>query len=153
MATPPTHAQLDELFDRLWNDERRRDDRSQFSECEFCARPLRWVVNIGSRRGSSMQIVARPVTTSMFFDPTTHHGLVAVFTDRTGFTVSRFTTVDEVEGAFLYQCHWDVCEDAARVRDRLHRDRYGTYSMDDDLASAPDSVHRYEQWLRGRRDG
>ena len=150
MPTPtPSDAQLVELFDRLWNDASRRDDRSEFQECDSCGRAVRWIANIGSRLGSSLQIVARPVTTAAFFDPGEHHGLVAVFADRTGFTVSRFTPVDEIEGAFLYRCHWDVCEDARRLRDRLHRQRYG--SRDDEAADAdPDILLRYEQWRRER---
>lgn len=150
--TAPTPAELDELFDRLWNDPRRHDDRSEFSECEHCARAVRWVANLGSRRGSSLQVVARPVTTSTWFEPGEHHGLVAVFADRTGFTVSRSTTADEVDGAFLYPCHWDVCEDARRIRDRIHRDRYGT-SQEHSPAPERDVVLRYHQWRRARDDG
>lgn len=147
MRPSPTDVQLVELFDRLWNDPRRRDDRAEFSECDSCGRAVRWVANIGSRRGSSLQIVARPVTTAAFFDAVVHRGLVAVFRDRTGFSVSRFTTSDDVGDAFLYRCHWDVCADAARLRDRLHRDRYGLESGDEGLAPAPDAVRRYQQWL------
>lgn len=146
-APPPTDAQLVDLFDRLWNDVRRRDDRAQFFECEHCSRPVRWIANLGSQLRSSMQVVARPVTTAAFFDAAAHHGLVAVYTDRTGFTVSRFTTIDEVEGAFLYQCHWDVCEEARRVRDRKHRERYGAFD-EDELEPAPEVVRRYAQWRR-----
>lgn len=146
----PTDAQLVELFDRLWHDLRRRDDRSDFRECEHCGRAVRWIANVGSRIGSSLQIVARPVTTSAFFDAEHHAGLVAVFTDRTGFTVSRFTPRDEVEGAFLYPCHWDVCEDARRVRDRLHRARWGSRG-DDDPSFGSDVLLRYEEWRRARR--
>lgn len=149
---PPTDTELAELFDRLWHDLRRRDDRTEFHECEHCGRPVRWVANIGSKLGSSLQIVARPVTTGACFDAASHHGLVAVFTDRTGFTVSRFTARDEVEGAFLYACHWDVCEDARRVRDRLHRERYGSRRDDDDLVAESDVLLRYEQWRRQRSD-
>jgi hypothetical protein len=148
----PTDAELVELFDRLWQDLRRRDDRSEFHECEHCGRAVRWVANIGSRIGSSLQIVCRPVTTAAFYDPAVHHGLVAVFTDRTGFSVSRFTSADEVEGAFLYPCHWDVCDDARRVRDRMHRARWGSRAGDDDLAPDPEVVSRYELWRRTRED-
>lgn len=148
-SSTPTDEQLVELFDRLWHDLRRRDDRSDFSECEHCGRAVRWVANLGSRLGSSLQIVARPVTTAPFYDAETHQGLVAVFTDRTGFTVSRFTPADEVEGAFLYPCHWDVCEEARRFRDRLHRARYGT-RRDDDLHPAGEALLRYEQWRHAR---
>ena len=139
------------MFDRLWHDQRRKDDRSEFFECEHCARAVRWIANVGSRRGSSLQIVARPVTTAAFFRPQEPHGLVAVFADRTGFTVSRFTPVDEVEGAFLYACHWDVCEQAARLRDRLHRERYGS-RVDDDVVAEGEAISRYEQWRRERAD-
>lgn len=148
----PTDAELVELFDRLWHDLRRRDDRSEFQECEHCGRAVRWIANIGSKIGSSLQIVARPITTAAFFDAAEHHGLVAVFTDRTGFTTSRFTSRDDVEGAFLYPCHWDVCEDARRVRDRLHRERWGSSSSDDALVPDPDVITRYERWRRSRGD-
>ena len=145
----PTDAELVELFDRLWHDLRRRDDRSDFHECEHCGRAVRWIANVGSRIGSSLQIVARPVTTAACFDPEEHHGLVAVFTDRTGFSVSRFTSRDELEGAFLYACHWDVCDDARAVRDRLHRERWGS-RRDDELVADSDVLLRYEQWRRSR---
>lgn len=147
----PTDVQLTELFDRLWNDQRRRDDRSEFQECEHCGRAVRWVANLASRFGSSLQIVARPVTTSAFFDASEHHGLVAVYADRTGFTVSRHTPADEVEGAFLYRCHWDVCEDARLLRDRLHRERYGSHRDDEGLDPAADLLLRYRFW-REQRD-
>jgi hypothetical protein len=151
VPTPPTESELVELFDRLWNDLRRRDDRSEFLECDHCGRAIRWIANLASPYRSSLQIVARPVTTSMFYEPAEHHGLVAVFTDRTGFTVSRFTEHDEVDGAFLYPCHWDVCEDAKRTRNRLHRERYGPRPGDEDeLEPTSDAVLRYEQWLRAR---
>ena len=94
---PVDDARFVELFDRLWNDLRRRDDRSEFSECEACGRAVRWVINLGSAWGGNIQIVARPVATAALYDPQQHAGLVAVFTDRTGFTVSRFTPVDEVD--------------------------------------------------------
>jgi hypothetical protein len=99
-------------------------------------------------RRSSLQIVARPVATAALFDAEAHHGLVAVYTDRTGFTISRFTTAAELEGTFLYRCHWDVCEDARRVRDRLHRERYGFEDTPD--APAAHVVHRYDAWRRQR---
>jgi hypothetical protein len=146
----PTDAELVELFDRLWHDPRRRDDRSEFFECEHCGRAVRWVANLGSRTRSSIQVVARPVTTAAFFDPAAHHGLVAVFTDRTGFTLSRFTERDDVEDAFLYACHWDVCDDARRVRDRMHRERYGSRDDSDELAATDDAVLRYREWRRAR---
>lgn len=153
MTTTPRHDhELVELFDRFWHDLRRRDDRTEFAECEHCGRAVRWVSNIGSRLGSSLQIVARPVATSVGYDAEEHRGLVAVFTDRTGFTVSRSTDPSELEGAFLYRCHWDVCEPARQLRDRLHRERHGSSARAaiDDMG---DAVHRYAQWrrLRGAR--
>ena len=148
----PSDAELVELFDRLWHDLRRRDDRSEFAECPSCGRAVRWIANLGSATGSAMQIVARPVATSAFYDPGAHAGLVAVFTDRTGFTVSRFTPADEVEGAFLYPCHWDVCEFASRERERIGRERRsrGAHHAVDGAAPDPDAVRRYEAW-RGER--
>ena len=153
-APAPTDAELVELFDRLWNDLRRRDDRSEFSECASCGRAVRWIANLGSATGGAMQIVARPITTSAFYDPAAHAGLVAVFTDRTGFTVSRFTPADEVEGAFLYPCHWDVCEFAARERERIGRERRASQAAQravDGQAPDPDVIRRYQAW-RGDRD-
>ncbi|MCW2924249.1 MAG: hypothetical protein JWM98_1653 [Thermoleophilia bacterium] len=149
--TAPEDAALAAMFDRLWGDARRRADRSDFTECESCARAVRWVANLGSRRGSSLQVVARPVTTAAFFDPVAHAGLVAVFRDGTGFTVGRFTTRDDVEDAFLYRCHWDVCDHAASVRDRLHRERYGSAGADAQPGTTHgDALHRYTQWRRDR---
>lgn len=150
---PPTDTELADLFDALWNDVRRRDDRSEFAECESCGRAVRWVVNLGSAWGGNIQIVARPVTTSAFYDPEVHAGLVAVFTDRTGFTVSRFTPADEVESAFLYPCHWDVCEHARRERDRISRERRAAFApIEDDLTPDVDAVLRYARWLAARSD-
>ena len=148
---PPTDTELVELFDRLWNDLRRRDDRSEFTECEACGRAVRWVVNLGSAWGGNIQIVARPVTTAAFYDPEQHAGLVAVFTDRTGFTVSRFTPADEVEAAFLYPCHWDVCDHARRERDRISQERRAAAApVDGDLAPDVDAVLRYARWRESR---
>ena len=148
MSLGPTDAQLIELHDRLWNDPRRRDDRAEFFECEHCGSPVRWVANIGSQRRSSLQIVARCVATAALFDPGAHAGMIAVFTDRTGFTVSRFTQADDIEGAFLYRCHWDVCGDARRIRDRIHRERYGAPTPDLGTEPDPDVVDRYAAWRR-----
>ena len=149
---PPTDAELVDLFDHLWNDLRRRDDRSEFSECVSCGRPVRWVVNLGSARGGAIQIVARPVATAALYEPERHAGLVAVFTDRTGFTVSRFTPADEVEGAFLYPCHWDVCEHARRERDRISSERAKVSHPElDPLAPDPDVVRRYAAWRESQR--
>lgn len=147
-ARTPTDAELVELHDRLWNDLRCRDDRSEFFECEHCGAAVRWIANLGSRLGSSMQIVARPVATAAFFDPEAHHGLVAVYTDRTGFTVSRQTPRDEVEGAFLYRCHWDTCELAKEVRDRLHRERRGVERVE----QPEPMLDRYASWRRDREN-
>lgn len=149
----PTDAELVELFDRLWNDLRRRDDRSEFSECVACGRAVRWVANLGSATASSIQIVARPVVTAAFYDPTEHAGLVAVFTDRTGFTVSRFTPADEVEDAFLYPCHWDVCDHARSERDRISRERRAAnFSSREtrDTDAEIDAVLRYRAWRDAR---
>ena len=161
-ARPPTDldvartredARFVELFDRLWNDLRRRDDRSEFSECESCGRAVRWIVNLGSAWGGNIQIVAKPVTTAAFYDPEAHAGLVAVFTDRTGFTVSRFTPTDEVETAFLYPCHWDVCDHARSERDRISAERRAAFApLEDDLAPDVDAVLRYARWLESRPD-
>jgi hypothetical protein len=155
-ARPPTEiddARHIELFDRLWNDLRRRDDRSEFSECASCGRAVRWVVNLGSAWGGTIQIVAKPVTTAAFYDPEQHAGLVAVFTDRTGFTVSRFTPSDEVEAAFLYPCHWDVCDHARSERDRISRERRAAAApIDDDLTPDVDAVLRYARWLSSGAD-
>lgn len=145
-----TDATLVELFDRLWNDPRRRDDRSEFHECEHCGRAVRWIVNTGSRLGSSLPIIARPVSTAACFDAGEHVGLVAVFTDRTGFTVPRSTTPDDIEGAFLYRCHWDVCDDARRLRDRLHRERGG--GAGGDLDGDCELVRRYGAWRQRLRE-
>ncbi len=153
VARQPTDAELVELFDKLWNDLRRRDDRSEFSECAACGRAVRWIVNLGSARLGRIQIVARPVATAAFYDPATHAGLVAVFTDRTGFTVSRFTPADEVEGAFLYPCHWDVCEHARTERDRISRERRAAAApVVDALDPDPRVVLRYAAWRDGRSD-
>lgn len=149
---PPTEPELVELYDRLWSDPRRRDDRSDFQECEACGAAVRWIHNLGSRFGSSLQIVARPVTTAARIDPAQHRGMVAVFDDRTGFTIGRDVTVDELDDAFVYRCHWDECEHARRVRDRMHRERNGDLprELDDDLEPDPDVVRRYDAWRRSR---
>jgi len=150
-ADPMTDAEHVALFDRLWGDERRRDDRSEFHECEHCGRAVRWISNSASRVGSSLQIVARPVTTSTWFDTGSHLGLIAVFPNRTGFTVSRAHTSDDLVGAFLYRCHWDVCVDAKRIRDRMHRERYGAPADAGELDAAPDVVRRYAEWRDSKR--
>jgi hypothetical protein len=150
---PPTEAELVELFDRLWHDLRRRDDRSEFSECEACGRAVRWVANLGSATGGAIQIVARPVATAAFYEPERHAGLVAVFTDRTGFTVSRFTPADEVDDAFLYPCHWDVCDHARRERDRISAERRArTAASADPLEPHWDVMRRYAEWRESRGD-
>jgi len=150
--SPSTEHELDRLHDRLWSDPRRCDDRTQFTECEHCGRAVRWVANLGSRLGSSLQVIARPLTTAAFFDPNVHHGLVAVFTDRTGFTIGRFTTADDVGDALLYRCHWDVCDRAALMRDRLHRERYGAWGPIEQPSTTLDALNRYARW-RNERDG
>ena len=150
MLSPTTDAERVELFDQLWNDLRRRDDRSEFFECEHCGRPIRWIRNIGSSTSSSLQIVAHPITTGRWFEPEQHAGLVAVFVDRTGFTIGRSIERDEIEDAFLYPCHWDVCTDARRIRDRLHRERVAGASLrgEEDLVPDPEVMRRYVQWRR-----
>jgi hypothetical protein len=150
----PTDAELVELHDRLWNDPRRRDDRSEFHECASCGRAVRWIANLASGHGSSMQVVARPVTTAALFDPAAHAGLVAVFTDRTGFTVGAGTSPHDIEDAFLYQCHWDVCDDARRTRDRIAGDRRRALDADIHAQSDADQdvVRRYALWRGERHD-
>lgn len=147
----PTDAQLEELHDRLWHDLRRRDDRTEFSECESCGRAVRWVANLGSATGGNIQLVARPlVTATALYDASRHAGLVAVFTDRTGFTVSRFTTRDELDGAFLYECHWDVCEHARSERDRISARRRRPSRDPEGGFAELEAVDRYASWRRGR---
>lgn len=157
MPPAPTDAQLVELHDRLWNDPRRRDDRSEFFECEHCGGAIRWIANLGSRRGSSIQVIARPISTAACFSPSEHAGLVAVFRDRTGFTVSRFTAREDIEDALLYRCHWDACDEARRVRDRIHRERnpHSTHALRvradaEDSAPDDDALLRYAQWRSER---
>ncbi|MCW2928710.1 MAG: hypothetical protein JWM86_2678 [Thermoleophilia bacterium] len=152
---PPTEAELAELYDRLWRDERRRDDRSNFQECESCGAAVRWIHNLGSRFGSNIQIVARPHSTAARLDPAEHLGKVAVFTDRTGFTIGRDVTADELEDAFVYDCHWDVCDHARTVRDRMHRERTGRDQPEPVSATDPDPdlVRRYEAWRSEREAG
>jgi hypothetical protein len=146
----PSDAELVELHDRLWNDPRSRDDRSQFFECDACGGPIRWIANLGSARGGSIQVVARPVATAAFFDPFLHAGLVAVWPDRTGFTVGRATEASEVDGAFLYRCHWDTCDHARALRDRMSRERTrsnaaaAAVAVDDEVD--PELVRRYAAW-------
>lgn len=148
---PPTDAQLAQLHDRLWHDLRRRDDRTEFAECDSCGRAVRWVANLGSATGGNIQLVARPlVTSAALYEPTRHAGLVAVFTDRTGFTVSRFTTREEVDGAFLYECHWDICEHARQERDRISAQRRHPARDAEQDFEALDAVDRYAAWRRGR---
>jgi hypothetical protein len=151
----PTDAELVELHDRLWNDPRRRDDRSAFFECEACGRAVRWIANLGSATGSSIQVVARPVATAATFDRDAHAGLVAVWPDRSGFTVSRVDEYHELEGALLYRCHWDVCADARRLRDRIARERGGSRhgagdGPRDRPELAPELLRRYVAWRDGR---
>lgn len=153
----PTDTELVDLHDRLWHDPRRRDDRSEFQECESCGRAVRWIANLGSRTGGNMQIVARPVTTAAWFDPDAHAGLVAVFVDRTGFTVSRATDPDEIDTAFLYQCHWDVCEQSRLERDRISSTRRRTAlrqpdaaNDEDDGGGRLDALLRYAAWRESR---
>lgn len=149
--TAPTDAQLAELHDRLWHDVRRRDDRTEFSECDHCGRAVRWVANLGSAVGGNIQLVARPlVTSSALYDPALHAGLVAVFTDRTGFTVSRFTTRDELDGAFLYECHWDVCEHARRERDRISAERRRPLRDPEQGWDELEALDRYAAWWSRR---
>ncbi|MCB0878075.1 MAG: hypothetical protein KDC46_03745 [Thermoleophilia bacterium] len=149
----PTDAELVELHDRLWNDPRRRDDRSEFHECDACGRAVRWIANLGSAIGSSLPIVARPVATAATFDTVAHAGFVAVYVDRTGFTIPRGTSRDELDDAFVYRCHWDVCEHARRTRDRLSSARDRAFEASPDPESAdPDAVRRYIAWRESRRD-
>lgn len=145
----PTDSELARLHDRLWNDPRRRDDRSEFHECEECGRAIRWIVNLGSPTGGNIQVVARPVTTAAHLDLAQHAGLVAVWPDRTGFTLSTHTDPAEVDGAFLYECHWDVCEHARAVRDRMSRAR-SRPRLDVDPELDPELVRRYVAWRDDR---
>jgi hypothetical protein len=149
--TPTTVAELEQLHDRLWNDPRRRDDRTQFHECDSCGAAVRWIANLGSDRGGSMPIVTGVVATAATWDPLVHAGLVAVLRDRTGFTVSRTTTRDELDDALLYRCHWDSCAHAREERDRIAGERQRTASADPHPAAEhPDALRRYEAWLRER---
>lgn len=96
-----------------------------------------------------MQIVAQVVATSQWFEASEHRGLVAVFENGTGFTVSRFTPEPSVDGSWLYRCHWDVCDAAAAERDarsklgaeRRAGARHREYVRQFDAAAA-----RYHQW-------
>jgi hypothetical protein len=146
----PTDAELVELHDRLWNDPRRRDDRSAFFECDACGRAVRWVANLGSATGSSIQVVTRPVATAATFDRDLHAGLVAVWPDRSGFTISRADDRDELDGALLYRCHWDVCADARRLRDRIARERGSRHAAGHapgvDPEPDPELLRRYVAW-------
>lgn len=147
----PDDAQLAQLYDRLWHDPRRRDDRTRFSECDACGRAVRWIANLGSGSGGNLQLVARPlVTSAVLYEPDRHAGLVAVFPDRTGFTVSRFTAREDLDGAFLYECHWDVCEHARQERDRISaRRRRAACDAEQDF-EALEAVDRYAAWRRHR---
>lgn len=144
----PTDAELVELHDRLWNDPRSRDDRSEFQECDDCGAPVRWIVNLGSAVGSAIQVVARPVASAAFFDADAHAGLVAVWPDRAGFTVGRATEPEEVDGSFLYRCHWDTCDAARRTRDRISRERAARrpFAADHDPEQDPELLRRYAAW-------
>jgi hypothetical protein len=144
---PPTDAELVELHDRLWNDPRRRDDRTEFHECDGCGRAVRWIVNLGSATGGSIPIVARPVGSAASFDPVAHAGLVAVWPDRTGFTIPRAIEPDELEHALLYRCHWDACDHARVVRDRLGRHRTRRVEHADAHGELdPQLLDRYAAW-------
>ncbi len=140
-------------FDSMTNDPRRAADRAA-ARCEHCGRYVRWIENIMAvREGGRMQIEARVVASDAWFEASEHRGLVAVFADGTGFTVSRFTPADAIEGALLYRCHWDVCEVAEAERNTISRDRAlkraraERREAGERFAAGAD---RYEQWLRTR---
>jgi hypothetical protein len=94
-----------------------------------------------------MPLVARAPTSARARDPHLCRGLVAVYADACGFTVGASTTADELHDAWLYQCHWDVCEHAATERDRWTRQRA---SVDADASEldgpALAAHHRYAAW-------
>jgi len=142
---------VDPVLDNLWNDPRSRDDRSEFLECEHCGEPVRWIALLDSERGRNLQITARPVASGRWFDPSVHLGLVAVLPDRTGFTVGRFETADDLDDTVLYRCHWDTCDGARATKERLAGRFRSTdpgegsrFEQDDEV------VLRYGQWLRER---
>ncbi len=113
---------------------------------------MRWIANLASGRGSSLQVVAQPVATAATYDEVAHAGLVAVYVDRTGFTVPRGTTRDELDGALLYRCHWDVCADARRTRDRMSAERRrGDESTRESVDPIDeDALRRYAAWRDSR---
>lgn len=135
--------------DRIWSDPRSQDDRAQFHECEHCGRPIRWIENLGSELGGNLPIVARPVTSGLWFDADRHRRLIAVYPDRTGFAVARTDTRELLDGTVLYACHWDVCDDARRVRDRLSRRReLLDRAHEGGIEPDPEVVRRYDAWRR-----
>ena len=93
-----------------------------------------------------LAIVARVVLSGVHLDLDRHAGMVAVFPDRSGFTIGRLTRAVQVEGAWLYRCHWDVCDLARARRDRCARPpiRYPGPSVE--------LVHLYDAWLRTREE-
>lgn len=138
---------MDHALDTRQADLRSQDDRTGSHPCEHCERPARWIRNrAGSRDDSMLPIIARAVVSALHLDPERHAGMVAVFADRSGFTIARSTRASEVEGAWLYHCHWDGCDYARARRDRFARPRPTS-----DPAPSADAVHLYDAWRRARR--
>lgn len=148
-----TPADVSSFDYSLADDPRRSADRAAV-RCENCGRYVRWIENVlATRIGGRMQIEARVVATGTWFEASEHRGLVAVFADGTGFTVSRFTPADAVDGALLYRCHWDVCEVAAQERDAISRERAqrkARAEMREAGERFAQGAERYADWLRNR---
>lgn len=135
------------------DDPRRAADRDA-PRCEHCGRFVRWIENSrASREGARMQIEARMVAPDTWFEAGEHRGMVAVFRDGSGFTVSRFTPASAVEGAWLYRCHWDVCDAAASERDALSRvysKRRARAERHEAEVRFHEAVDRYAHWRHTR---
>lgn len=142
---------------------------SRARACEHCGREVRWVRNLGGRRhDSALQVLDARAASTAAFEADVHRGLVAVYQDGTGFTVSRHTTWVSLEGASLHHCHWDVCAGARADRDRISRERavlgYAARpvwrrSAAPDRAEAADRAaadatarERFTAWLSARDD-
>lgn len=139
-----------DALDTDWDDPRARDDRTAFFECEHCGDAVRWITLLDSERGRNLQVTARPVARGRWFDPRVHLGLVAVLPDRTGFTVGRFELREDLEDTVLYRCHWDTCDGARAMRDRIAGQRSRLATEGDGAFDHEDEVVlRYEQWRRG----
>ena len=130
------------------DDPRRAADRDA-ARCDHCGRFVRWIENVrASRDGARMQIEARMIAPDTWFETGEHRGMVAVFTDGTGFTVSRFTTGSAVEGAWLYRCHWDVCD----AKSRAYTRRRARAERREAEVKFHEAVDRYTQWRSTRGD-